>query len=60
LPRERDGDYQTVGGLVLAHLERVPETGEVFEWEGFRFEVVDMDSPRVDKVLLTPPESTGA
>jgi putative hemolysin len=52
LPDEHKGDYQTVGGLVMARLGRVPTTGDTFEWEGFSFEVVDMDRHRVDKVLV--------
>jgi putative hemolysin len=52
LPDEQEGDYQTVGGMVMAHLGRVPAAGDRFEWEGFSFEVVDMDGNRVDKVLV--------
>jgi putative hemolysin len=52
LPEEREGDYQTVGGMVMAHLGRVPAAGDRFEWEGFWFEVLDMDGNRVDKVLV--------
>lgn len=51
LPEEIEGHYQTVGGLVIAKLERVPSTGDVFEWRGLRVEVLDMDGRRVDKVL---------
>lgn len=50
---EQEADYQTVGGMVLAHLGRVPAAGDRFEREGFSFEVVDMDGNRVDKVLVT-------
>jgi putative hemolysin len=46
--------YQTVGGFVMMRLERVPSTGDRFEWGGYRFEVVDMDDHRVDKILVTP------
>ena len=53
LPDEQEGDYQTVGGMVMAHLGRVPAAGDRFEWERFSFEVVDMDGHRVDKVLVT-------
>ena len=53
LPDEREGDYQTVGGMVMAHLGRVPAAGDRFEWEGFSLEVVDMDGHHVDKVLVT-------
>jgi putative hemolysin len=54
LPREENGLYQTIGGFVMMHLERIPLPGDHFEWGGFRFEVVDMDDNRVDKLLLTP------
>jgi putative hemolysin len=53
LPGEQEGDYQTVGGMVIARLGRVPAAGDRFEWEGFPLEVVDMDGHRVDKVLVT-------
>ncbi|MFN8498149.1 MAG: hemolysin family protein [Anaerolineae bacterium] len=56
LPPEEDrADYQTVGGFVMAQLGRVPRAGETFAWQGFGFEVMDMDGRRVDKVLVTPP-----
>lgn len=51
LPEEIEGHYQTVGGLVIARLERVPSAGDAFEWRGLRIEVLDMDGRRVDKVL---------
>jgi magnesium and cobalt exporter, CNNM family len=54
LPGEETGVYQTVSGLVMQQLERIPATGDQFPWGGFRFEVVDMDGHRVDKVLVTP------
>ena len=59
LPDEESGSYQTLGGLVMLQVGRVPVTGDVFEVEGHRFEVVDMDGKRVDKVLVskTPPQS---
>jgi len=44
---------QTLGGFVMSQLGAVPVTGQYFEWEGFRFEVIDMDERRVDKVLVT-------
>ena len=43
---------QTVAGFVIAHLEKIPKTGDKFEKSGYRFEVVDMDNNRVDKVLV--------
>jgi putative hemolysin len=45
------GTYHTVGGLMLALLKRVPKEGDRIVWAGWRFEVVDMDGRRVDKVL---------
>jgi putative hemolysin len=53
LPDEESGSYQTLGGLVMMQVGRVPVTGDVFETEGHRFEVVDMDGKRVDKVLVS-------
>ena len=51
LPNE--GDYETLAGFVMASLGRIPHAADQFEWEGLRFEVVDMDARRVDKVLVT-------
>jgi len=51
LPPARD--YETVGGFVISHLEHLPATGEVTTALGWRFEVVDLDGRRVDKVLAT-------
>lgn len=52
LPGEARGRFQTLGGFVMTRLERVPRTGDQFEYGVFRFEVVDMDGNRVDKVLV--------
>ena len=38
----------------MAALGRIPQTGEVFAWRGIRFEVVDLDGARIDKLLVTP------
>ena len=53
LPEEDERRYTTMAGFILAMLGRVPATGESFSWEGYRFEVVDMDGARVDRVLIT-------
>ena len=53
LPRDLAGDYDTVAGLVLHQLGHMPGLGEVAEVEGHRFEVVDMDGLRIDKVLVS-------
>lgn len=46
--------YQTLAGFVLMQMGRIPSVGNHFEWGGLRFEVVDMDRNRVDKVLVMP------
>ena len=53
LPEDSD-DYDTLGGLFMAKLGRVPAVGDKFEWSDLRFEVMDMDGHRVDKVLIMP------
>jgi putative hemolysin len=45
-------DYTTLGGFAMAQLGRVPAVGDSFEWCGMRFEVVDMDGYRVDRVWV--------
>jgi putative hemolysin len=54
LPEEEESQYITLGGFVMTHLEKIPATGDHFEWGGYRFEVVDMDERKVDKILVTP------
>jgi putative hemolysin len=54
LPGEEQGNYQTLGGFVITHLGRIPTAADHFEWYHFRFEVMDMDGNRVDKMLITP------
>jgi putative hemolysin len=54
LPGEEEGFFQTVGGFILSQLGRLPRAGDRVEWGGLRFEVLDMDGQRVDKVLVTP------
>jgi len=54
LPGEEQGLYQTVAGFVTSELGRIPGVADHFEWNRLRFEVVDMDGYRVDKVLVTP------
>ncbi|MBD2578918.1 hemolysin family protein [Oscillatoria sp. FACHB-1406] len=60
LPYEARGEYHTLGGLMMTHLGHIPTAGEYFEWSGLRFEVMDMDGIRVDKVLVSelPAEPT--
>ena len=51
-------DYTTLGGFVMTRLERIPTEGDHFVWHGLRFEVLDMDSHRVDRVLVAPSEES--
>lgn len=53
LHEESGRRYQTVGGLVMSQVAGVPSAGQSFVWRNLRFEVVDMDGRRVDKVLIT-------
>lgn len=46
-------DYSTVAGFALAVLKRLPETGEHFDHDGWRFEIVDLDGRKIDKLLVT-------
>lgn len=57
---KRRRGYNTLGGFVVAHLGRIPAAGDSFEAFGLRFEVVDMDGRRVDKVLVVPTVSPEA
>jgi putative hemolysin len=52
LPREADEDYHTAAGMLIAQFGRIPQVGEYFEWRNYRFEVVDLDGARVDKILI--------
>ncbi|OLP17145.1 hypothetical protein BST81_17495 [Leptolyngbya sp. 'hensonii'] len=54
IPGEERGNYHTLGGFVIMHLGRIPTSADYFEWQGLRFEVMDMDGNRVDKVMVMP------
>ncbi len=49
---EGEHEFDTLAGFILHTLERIPHTGEKFDWRGFKFEIVDMDGHRIDKVLV--------
>ncbi|MFO1154620.1 MAG: hemolysin family protein [Rhodospirillales bacterium] len=51
--RQEDDDFHTIAGFVLYRLGHVPRTGEHFVWRDLRFEVVDMDGRRIDKLLIS-------
>lgn len=50
---QADREYSTVAGFALAVLKRLPETGEHFDHDGWRFEIVDLDGRKIDKLLVT-------
>ncbi|MDR2012438.1 MAG: hemolysin family protein [Rhodanobacter sp.] len=52
LPNQEDHDFRTAAGMLMAHFGRIPQTGEYFLWNGFRFEVVDLDGIRIDKIMI--------
>lgn len=54
LPDQDEVNYETLSGLMMAQLGRIPASGDYFEWDKLRFEVMDMDGRRVDKVLISP------
>ena len=62
LPEEDRGRYNTLAGMIMLLLGRLPSITDAVDWEGWRFEVVDMDGKRIDRVLVTslaePPPST--
>ncbi|MGD9912491.1 MAG: hemolysin family protein [Rhizobiaceae bacterium] len=51
LPESRD--YETLAGYILSHLHHLPATGEIVDSQGWRFEVVDLDGRRIDKVIAS-------
>ena len=53
LPEEDRGRYNTLAGMIMLLLGRLPVTTDAVDWEGWRFEVVDLDGKRIDKVLAT-------
>ncbi len=59
LPEEDRGRYNTLAGMVMLLLGRLPKTTDRVEWQGWAFEVVDLDGKRVDKVLVTRTEQRG-
>ena len=54
VPEEDKGRYNTLSGMLMLLMGRIPASGETVDWESWRFEVVDMDGKRIDKVLASP------
>lgn len=53
LPGEGRSEYQTLAGFILFYLGRLPQAADHFQWNGLRFEIMDMDGKRIDKVLVS-------
>ena len=53
LPKEDEGRYNTLAGMIMWMTGHLPKTGDVVTWDGWRFEVIDMDGRRIDKVLVS-------
>ncbi len=53
LPDERSGVYHTFGGFVIHMLGHMPSSGDSFQWSNHKFEIIDMDGNRVDKILVS-------
>ncbi|MDQ6610018.1 MAG: hemolysin family protein [Bacteroidota bacterium] len=51
---EEELDFDTLAGCILHELEHIPNSGEKTKWKGFKFEIMDMDGHRIDKVLVMP------
>jgi putative hemolysin len=49
---EGEHEFDTLAGFILHELERIPATGDKFDWKGFTIEIIDMDGHRIDKVLV--------
>jgi putative hemolysin len=54
LPPEQDADYNTLAGMLIGLFARIPAVGEHVDWRQLRFEILDLDGARIDKVLVTP------
>jgi putative hemolysin len=48
-----DMKFNTISGLIINIIEKIPQEGQIIEWENFKFEIMDMDGVRIDKVLTT-------
>jgi putative hemolysin len=54
LPGEAEHEFHSAAGLVIARFGRIPAVGESFHWRQWRFEVVDLDGARIDRLLVAP------
>lgn len=51
-PEEKEDNYTTIAGFILSYLNRIPENGEVFQWEEYTFEIADIDGHQIDKIIV--------
>ena len=49
---EGEQEFNTLAGFILHKMERIPRAGDKMEWRGFKFEIIDMDALRIDKILV--------
>lgn len=49
----KDNDYDTISGLIINELNAIPTTGQIIKWNDFRFEIMDMDGAKIDKILIS-------
>jgi putative hemolysin len=57
LPGDEETEVNTLAGVMFNWFGRLPREGDYFGWNGYRFEVVDMDGPRIDKVMIVPAQN---
>ena len=53
-----DGDYVTLGGLLFERFGRIPDEGDIYEWQGWEFRIAEMDRRRISKVVVRAPAAT--
>jgi len=51
-PNEKEDNFSTIAGFILSYIGKIPDVGEIFNWENYSFEIVDMDAHQIDKVLF--------
>jgi putative hemolysin len=57
LPGDESPEVNTLAGVMFNWFGRLPTEGDYFAWNGYRFEIVDMDGPRIDKILIVPAQN---
>ena len=53
MPNEEEDHFQTLGGFLISYLGKIPIVGDNCEWNGLKFEILNMDRARIDKVRIT-------